>query len=178
MGLVFIYKLDNVYLLAITSIFLVTGSLVLLKIQHAYRFFPLLTAVLLWALFGELGEHVNMYKVVSISGLILLFTFICVAVISIRKRILSQYEEIVVFLFGFIWFSHAFMMAIFKYFGKIHFLSYCTSIIFMIMLFREIFCIIKTKDYHKLTLHSVVITCCSWAMLEYVWAWNWLSKPW
>ena len=176
-GLVTIYKLGRAPTV-ITGIISFVIAVSLLMRQDSHRFFPLITGFLLWAVFGEIAEHLGYGDIVSINNIFVLLAVIILMSYLIYRKVLSEFQTIALVLFMIIWTFHFIMVNQFEQLGKTHIITCLSSPVFLIIFIFSLFRCFKSDSQTTLSIHSILLTCSFWSILEYLWAWKVIPKLW
>jgi hypothetical protein len=147
-------------------------------VHQGHRFFPLLAGTALWAVVGEMAEHLGYMEIVDARFVFVLVALIAGYVYLVNKRFLPFFAAVSLALFLGVWASHFIMVNMFEEFGKRHGLTYVSSLLFVGLLVFSVLRMKKTSSMLGLTIGSILFTCCSWSLLEYLWAWKPIPKPW
>ncbi len=176
-GLVNLYKLGRIPTL-VAAIFLTILIVVMFRWQRKHRFYPLVVGLLLWAVLGEITEHLRYGDIVNIKNVFLLFSIIIFVFYLVYNKLLSEFPAIAIVFFLAIWSSHFVLISLFEQLGKTHTVTYLSSSIFLIVFIYATFKARKSDNRLALTIQTILITCSFWSILEYLWAWKLISKPW
>jgi hypothetical protein len=176
-GLVAVYKIGTVATI-VTAIVCSAAVGVLFIVHQGHRFFPLLAGTALWAVVGEMAEHLGYMEIVDARFVFVLVALIAGYVYLVNKRFLPFFAAVSLALFLGVWASHFIMVNMFEEFGKRHGLTYVSSLLFVGLLVFSVLRMKKTSSMLGLTIGSILFTCCSWSLLEYLWAWKPIPKPW
>jgi hypothetical protein len=176
-GLVGLYRLGTAATVTGGAI-LATATSLLFIWRPRHRFFALLAGTLLWAVLGEATPHLKYGDIVSVNYILLIPAFIVLFVYLLRKNALPSFAAVTLALFLTVWASHSLMVNSFETFGKNAAATKGLAPVFVIVFCYALYRSFKSRDSLHLTLHSILMTCCAWSMLEYLWAWQVLPKPW
>jgi hypothetical protein len=176
-GLVNLYKLGRTATIAAAVI--TTIAIVALFAWHgSHRFFPLAAGLLLWAVMGEMGEHLGISDIVHIRNVFLIPSSVAFVFYLEYKRLMPEFLSIAVVFFLAIWASHFVLISFFEQLGRNHTATYLSSVLFVAIFVYSIFKILRENGQHTLTLFCILATCSFWSILEYLWAWKVLPKLW
>lgn len=176
-GLVTVYKSGAIATI-ITAIVCSTAVVALFIRQRSHRFFPLLAGTALWAVVGEIAEHLGFLTIVDARFVFALVILIGGFAYIINERVLPFFPAVSSCLFLGVWTSHFVMVNMFETFGKRHVLTYASSLLFAGFLVYSVVRMNKTSSRLGLTIGSITCTCSCWSLLEYLWAWKAIPKPW
>lgn len=175
-GLVRLYRLGTTTtMIAFILLILAAPILIILPIKESH-FVPLLFAFVLWAAIGEAGEHLGISDIVNFKSvflviLFLAFYFYAVFSLNLPKRILIGFGFFIM-----IWVFHFIMVNQFENLGKEHFTTYISAAIFVFSAVFAMFMAIRTKEHR--TIFTALFVSSAWSILEYLWGWNVIPKPW
>ena len=176
-GLVMIYRMGTAAT-QVSAIVLSAAVAALFLWRQDHRFFPLLAGTALWAVLGEIAEHLGYLTIVDVRAVFVLPVLLAVFVFLVNKRVLSFFWAVSFGLFFGVWTSHFVMVNMFEEFGKRNVLTYASSLLFAGLLVFSLYRINKTSTRLGLTVCSILFTCSCWSLLEYFWAWKVIPKPW
>lgn len=176
-GLVAVYK-TGMTATIVTAIVCSATAVVLFILRQDHRFSALLAGTVLWAVLGEMAEHLGYLDIVEGNSAFFLPVLVLVFAYIVNKRLLPFFWTVSFALFFGVWASHFVMVNLFEVFGKRHGVTCASSLLFAVLLIFTLFRMKKTSTMLGLTLGSIVFTCCSWSLLEYLWAWKVIPKPW
>lgn len=176
-GLVMIYKMGTAAT-QVSAVVLSAAVAVLFIWQRDHRFFPLLAGTALWAVLGEIAEHLGYLTIVDIKAVFVLPILLAVFVYLISKRVVPFFWAVSFGLFFGVWTSHFVMVNMFDEFGKRHILTCVSSLLFTGLLVFSLYRMNKTNTRLGCTVLSILFTCSCWSLLEYLWAWKVIPKPW
>ncbi|UCG91885.1 MAG: hypothetical protein JSV97_12605 [candidate division WOR-3 bacterium] len=162
----------------VMAVLLTIAIVLMFAWPQKHRFFPLVTGLLLWSVLGEITEHLGYGDIVSFKNVFLLISILIFVYSLVRKKLLSEFLTIVIVFFVTIWSFHFVLINVFEGLGRTHVITYASSLIFLIIM---VFAILKAlRSYNRLvlTLQVIFISCSAWAIVEYLWAWNLVPKPW
>jgi hypothetical protein len=176
-GLVAVYQTGTAATI-VTAVICSVAVAALFKWRQNHRFFPLLAGTALWAVLGEMAEHLGYMDITDAWFVFVLAASIIVFTCIVCKHFLPFFFAVSLGLFLAVWASHFIMVNLFDLFGKRHGLTYASSLLFAGFLVLSMFRIKRTGSMLELTMGSILFTCSSWSLLEYLWAWNVIPKPW
>ncbi len=176
-GLVSVYGFGEKMTL-ITGAILTAVIILMLIWQNEQRFSPLVVGVLLWAVVGEIAGQLGYVDIVSIRNVFVLSPAIVLVGYLARKDRLSDFLIIASVFFLTIWTCHFILVNLFEQLGAVHPLTFVSSSLFLAMLILAILGIRRSDSRRALTVHSILVLCSFWSMLEYLWAWRVVPKPW
>jgi hypothetical protein len=176
-GLVAIYKM-GANATNVTGIVCSLGVVALFIGRQDHRFFALLAGTVLWAVLGEIADHLGYLDIVEGKIAFMLPAFVAIFVYLVNKRFLPFFWAVSFALFFGVWASHFVMVNLFEVFGKRHLLTYASSALFAGLFIFTLHRMKKASTRLGLTFGSIVFTCCCWSILEYLWAWKVVPKPW
>jgi len=175
--------LVNLYLLGESATLIAaavsTAAIVAMAVwQREHRFSPLLVGALLWAVLGEMLDQLRFADIVSTSSALVLAPTVVLVVYLVRGERLSDFYAIAIVFFSAIWVSHFALVNLFTQLGKTHPLTFASSSLFLAALVFAGLGIRRSHTHRALTVHSILITCSAWSILEYLWAWEVIPKGW
>ncbi len=176
-GLVSVYGFGEKMTL-ITGAILTAVIILMLIWQNEQRFSPLVVGVLLWAVVGEIAGQLGYADIISIRTVIVLPPAIVLVGYLARRDRLSDFLIITSVLFLTIWACHFILVNLFEQLGAVHPLTFVSSSLFLAMLILAILGIRRSDSRRALTVHSIIVLCSFWSMMEYLWAWRVVPKPW
>jgi hypothetical protein len=176
-GLVMIYRMGTAAT-QVSAIVLSAAVAALFVWRQDHRLFPLLAGTALWAVLGEIAEHLGYLTIVDIKAVFVLPVLLAVFVYLINKRYLSFFWAVSFGLFFGVWASHFVMVNMFEAFGKQSGPTYGSSLLFAGLLVFSLYRMNRTNTRLGLTVLSIIFTCSCWSILEYFWAWKVIPKPW
>lgn len=176
-GLVKLYGLGEA-LTTIVGAVLTSVIISMLIWQKEDRFSPLVVGVLLWAVLGEVVEQLGFGSIVRVRNFVLLFPTLMFIRHMARRERLPDFLNIALVFFMTIWACHFVLVNILVHLGPTHLLTYASSSLFLAMFVLAISNIRQSDSRAALTIQSVFVMCSAWSMLEYLWAWKVLPKPW
>ncbi len=176
-GLVTVYGLGEKMTL-ITGAILTAVIILMLIWQIEQRFSPLVVGVLLWAVVGEIAGELGYADIVSIRNFFVLPPAIVLVGYLARRHRLSDFVIIASVFFLTIWACHFIMVNLFDQLGVMHPLTHVASSLFLAMLILAILGIRQSNSRRALTVHSILALCSFWSVMEYLWAWRVVPKPW
>jgi hypothetical protein len=175
-GLVKLYKLGRMAT-GIAAAILTTAIVALFAWRGSHRFFPLAAGLLLWIVMGEMAQHLKIGDIMSIKNGLLILTIAVFVFYLVYKRLLPDFLSIAVVFFLTIWVSHFVLVSLFEQLGKTHIATYFSSLPFAALFAYSLIGILKESGQYELTVFSILIVCSFWSILEYLWAWKLLPKP-
>jgi hypothetical protein len=176
-GLVTIYRAGTT-ITTLAAVILAAAIVLLYIFRGKHRFFPLLTGFLIWAFAGEATEHLGYGDIVSIKNIFLIAGCTIFLIYLIQKRKINAYLSISLGEFQSVWVFHFIMVNQFEHLGKTHPVTYITCGVFAALLIFTIIQLIRIKDKFVLVLYTIVSVSVFWSILEYLWGWMWIPKPW
>ena len=176
-GLVAVYK-TGITATIVTAIVCSATAVVLFILRHNHRFSALLAGTVLWAVLGEMADHLGYLDIVEGKIAFMLPALVAIFAYLINKRFLPFFWAVSFALFLGVWASHFVMVTLFQEFGKRHSVTYASSLLFAGLLIFTLHRMKKASTRLGLTLGSIIFTCSCWSLLEYLWAWKVVPKPW
>ena len=176
-GLVTVYGFGEKMTL-ITGAILTAVIILMLIWPNEQRFSPLVVGVLLWAVVGEIAGELGYADIVSIRNFFVLPLAIVLVGYLVRRHRLSDFLIIASVFFLTIWACHFILVNLFEQLGVVHPLTYVSSSLFLAMLILAILGIRQSNSRRALTVHSILALCSFWSVMEYLWAWRVVPKPW
>ncbi len=176
-GLVTVYGLGEKMTL-ITGAILTAVIILMLIWPNEQRFSPLVVGVLLWAVVGEIAGELGYADIVSIRNVFVLPPAIVLVGYLARRHRLSDFVIIASVFFLTIWACHFILVNLFEQLGAAHPLTYVSSSLFLAMLILAILGIRQSNSRRALTVHSILALCSFWSVMEYLWEWRVVPKPW
>jgi hypothetical protein len=176
-GLAALYQCGRMQTIVAGVLF--TASIVILLVwQSENRFVGIVIGVLLWALLGEITEHLGWSDIICVKNAFLLLTTAVFVAYLVYKDALPSHILIAAVLFVTIWAFHFVQANLFEYAGKTHPLTYASSLLFPLVLAFAVWGARTSKNPETLTIQCILIAGSFWAILEYLWAWKWIPKRW
>jgi len=175
-GLVKLYKLGRMAT-GIAAAILTAAIVFLFAWSGNHRFFPLAAGLLLWMVMGEMSGHLKIGDIMNVKNGLLILTIAVFVFYLVYKRLLNDFLSIAVVFFLIIWLSHFMLVSLFEQLGKTHIVTYLSSLPFAALFVYSLIEILRENGQYELTVFSILIVCSFWSILEYLWAWKLLPKP-
>lgn len=176
-GLINLYRWGRTPTLTVGA--LLAGVIVSLLIwQKESRFTPLVVGALLWAVLGEMTDQLGYGDIVSLENGFFLTGLIALVGWLVYKNRLSESLAIAAAFFLAIWACHFVLVNLLERLGGTHPVTVASASLFIAMQALAVLMIRRSESRFALTLCSVLLACGFWSILEYVWAWRAILRPW
>jgi hypothetical protein len=175
-GLIRLYRLGRMAT-GVAAAILSIAIVVLFAWCGDHRFFPIAAGLLLWMVMGEMAEHLKIADIMNVKNGILILAIVVFVFYLAYKRLIPDFLSIAVVLFVTIWVSHFVLVSLFSYPGKTHIATYLSFLPFAALFVYSLIRILIDSGQYELTIFSILIVCSFWSILEYLWAWKILPKP-
>ncbi|RKX70799.1 hypothetical protein DRP53_03810 [candidate division WOR-3 bacterium] len=181
MALVAVYRMNIIATIVAALVFLTMGIAFLLKSitiedERKRNYYGIFSGLFLWAVFGEVFEHLGILEIANWRMFPILVVFLLVSFGV--KRYLPTGVMFSLGHFGGIWFLHAIMINQFELLGRDHWSTYLGAAIFLSLAVFFGFRMKGSKGDNENMAYALALLLVAWSVLEYIWGWRLLPGPW